>query len=322
MNQGPIGTGCFGKRPVAADYIHHHRGGPGILDWQRWIQDGVDRASARFGAAVEPLLRDLGVFLFAFPSGRSDAYLVGALGPGQDRSGRRFPFSVFAEVPSEPSGSIADLVFRHERVWRRAAEIVTAREADLSELFLAVDRLAADDPSSATGEQTVAAYLARETVGTLVSGDDREKVRLILTRVTRNLRRVAHQVDRDRRPPVYGLRFPLPPQSERATAARAVFLEMAMRVLGPKARPALFWTEPGRDGYLDLHPGPAGPEAFSALLSPAAASDAVFTMDEDIGPLEGDGSSESAAEACWADSGLCLQEAVDRCGAPNGRRRP
>ena len=146
MTPDQIGTGCFGKRPPAADYIHHHRGGPGILDWQRWIHNGVGLASARFGAAVEPLLRNLGAFQFAFPSAHSDSYLIGALGPGEDRSGRLFPFTVFAEVQPGPSGSIADLVFRHESLWRRAVEIVTAKEIDLTALFLAVDGLASDEP--------------------------------------------------------------------------------------------------------------------------------------------------------------------------------
>jgi type VI secretion system ImpM family protein len=322
MNQDPIGTGCFGKRPPAADYIHHHRGGPGILDWQRWIQDGVGLASARFGAAVEPLLRGLRVFQFAFPGVRSDAYLVGALGPGEDRSGRLFPFTVFAEFQPELPFSVADLVFRHETVWRRAAEIVTAKEIDLPALFLAVDRLASDDPSASAGDQTVGTYLARETVGTLTSGDDREVTRLTLARVTRNLRRVALRVERDRRPPAYGLRFPLPPEPERATAARAVFLDMSLRALGPKLRPALFWTEAGRGGYLDLYPGPVGPEAFLPLLNPSLSSDAIFAMDDDVGGPEGGESRENPAEACWAEPGLRLQDAVDRCGPASGRRRP
>jgi type VI secretion system ImpM family protein len=322
MNQGPIGTGCFGKRPPAADYIHHHRGGPGILDWQRWIQDGVGLASARFGAAVEPLLRNLRVCPFAFPSARSDSYLVGALGPGADRSGRLFPFTVFAEVHPGPSCSVADLVFRHESVWRRAAEIVAAREIDLAALFLAVDQLASDDPPAVAGERTVTAYLARETVGTLISGDDREVTRATLARVTRNLRRVALRVERDRRPPAYGLRFPLPPEPERATAARAVFLDMSLRVLGPKLRPALFWTEAGRDGHFDLHPGPVGPEAFLPLLNPSFPGDALFAMDDEVAGPEGGESEENPAEACWDEPGLRLQDAVDRCGSASGWRYP
>ena len=321
MNDGTIGTGCFGKRSPAADYIHHHRGGPGILDWQRWVQDGVGLASARFGAAVEPLLRNLRVFPFAFSSVRSDAYLVGALGPGQDRSGRLFPFTVFAEIFPGPSCSVPDLIFRHETVWRRATEIVTAKEIDLPELFLAVDRLAMDDPPTRGGERTVAAYLARETVGTLTSGDDREVARSVLARVTRNLRHVAMRVERDQRPPTYGLRFPLPCEPERATAARAVFLDMSLRVLGSKLRPSLFWTEAGRDGYLDVYPGPVGPETFLPLLNPSFPSDAIFSMDDDVGG-SGDGASrENPAEACWMEPGLSLQDAVDRCGFPGERRR-
>ncbi len=322
MNQGSIGTGCFGKHPPAADYIHHHRGGPGILDWQRWIQDGVGLASARFGGAVEPLLRDLRVFQFAFPGVRSDSYLFGALGPGEDRSGRLFPFTVFAEVQPEPPFSFAELVFRNESVWRRAAEIVTAKEIDLPALFLAVDRLASGDPPAPAGERTVAAYLARETVGTLTSGGDGDGTRLTLARVARNLRRVALRMERDQRPPAYGLRFPLPPEHERATAARTIFLDMSLRVLGPKLRPALFWTEAGRDGYLDLHPGPAGLGAFLALLNPSFPSDAIFAMDDDIALSEDGDSREYPAEACWAEPGMSLQDAVDRCGSSIGGRRP
>jgi type VI secretion system ImpM family protein len=322
MTQDQISTGCFGKRPPAADYIHHHRGGPGILDWQRWIHDGVALASARFRAAVEPLLRNLGAFPFAFPSARSDSYLIGALGPGEDRSGRLFPFTVFAEVQPGPSCSVADLVFRYESLWRRAVEIVTAKESDLAALFLAVDGLASDDPPAAAGEETVAAYLARETVGALTSDDDRGVGRLTLAKVTRNLRRVALRVERDHRPLAYGLRFPLPPEPARATAARAVFLDLSLRVLGSKLRPALFWTETGRDGYLDLHSGSVGPEAFLSLLNPSFPSDAIFAMDDEVAGSEGGESKENPAEACWEDSGLSLQDAVDRCASSSGWRRP
>ena len=322
MKQHPVGTGCFGKHPPAADYIHHHRGGPGILAWQRWIQDGVGLASARFGAAVEPLLRDLRLFPFAFPGARSDSYLIGVLGPGQDRSGRLFPFTVFAEVQSGPSFSVTDLILRYESVWRRAAEIVTAKEIDLPGLFLAVDRLASDDPPAPTTERTVAAYLAREAVGTLTSGDNPEVTGTVLTRVTRNLRRVVLGVERDHRPPAYGLRFPLPPEPERATAARVVFLEMSLRVLGPKLRPALFWTEAGRSGFLDLYPSPIGPEAFLPLLNPSFPTEAVFAMDDDVAGPEAGGERENPAESCWAEPGLSLQDAVDRSVSTTGWRRP
>jgi type VI secretion system protein ImpM len=322
MNQGPIGTGCFGKRPPAADYIHHHWGGLGILAWQRWIQDGVGLASARFGAAVESLLRDLRVFQFAFPGVRSDAYLIGALGPGEDRSGRLFPFTVFAEFSPGSSGSVADLIFRHQDVWLRAAEIVTAKEMDLPALFGAVDQLAANDLPAPAGESAVAAYLSRETVGTLTSGSDGDGTRRTLVRVTRNLQRVALQVERDRRPPAYGLRFPLPPDPERATAAWVAFLEMSLRVLGPKLRPALFWTEAGRDRFLDIYPGPAGPEAFLPLLNSSFASDAIFAMEEELPRPEGGESPDDPAEACWADPERKLRDALDRCGSSNGWRRP
>ena len=159
-------------------------------------------------------------------------------------------------------------------------------------------------------------------MGALTSGDDRGVARQTLAKVTRNLRRVAQRVERDHRPLAYGLRFPLPPAPERATAARAVFLDMSLRVLGPKLRPALFWTEAGRIGYLDLHPSSVGPEAFLPLLNPSFPSDAIFAMDDEVAAPEGGASRENPAEACWAEPGLSLQDAVDRCVSSSGWRRP
>jgi type VI secretion system ImpM family protein len=322
MKQGPIGTGCFGKRPAAADYIHHHQGGRSILDWQRWIQDGVALASARFGAAVEPLLRGLRTFQFAFPGVRSDAYLVGSLGPGEDRSGRLFPFTVFAEVSPEPSASVADLVLRQDGVWRQAALIVAAKEMDLPALFTKVDDLAADDTPASGTEPDLEAFFSRMNVGALTFGNDGDGMRLILDRVTRNLRRVALQAQRDHRAPAYGLRFPLPVEPERATAARLVFLAMSLRVLGPKSRPTLFWTAAGRDGFLDIHPGPAGSGAFLHLLDPSLPGDAIFAMDEDLPQPGGGGPHEEPAESCWSEPERKLQEALDRCGRTSERPRP
>lgn len=321
MNQGAIPTGCFGKLPAAADYIHHHRGGPGILEWQRWIQDGVGAASARFGSSVEALLRGLRVHGFAYPGVRSDAYLVGAFGPGHDRSGRVFPFSVFADVSPGPAGSVAELVLACENLLRRAAELVTTTDVDLPTLFAGVDQLGADDATAPARGPVVAAYLSHETVGALTSGSDGDASRSSLVRVTRNLGRVAAQVERDRRQPGYGLRFPLPADPGSATASRVAFIEMSLRMLGPKLRPALFWTQPGHEGILDLYPTPPGPSAFLHLLDRTLESDAVFAMDEGASPPEGMGAREDPAGSCWADAGLSLMEAVDRVAPANGRRR-
>jgi type VI secretion system ImpM family protein len=320
MKQELLSTGCFGKRPPAADYIHHHRGGAVILDWQRWVQDGVGLASARFRAGVEPLLRHLRITQFAFPGARSDVYLIGALGPGEDRSGRLFPFTVFAEVQPEPTFSVADLVCRREGVWRRAAEIAADTEIDLPALFEKVDGMGSDDRTAPAADQTVAEYLARVTVGALVAGRDGESAP-DPAGIVRNLRRVAERADRDRSLPAYGLRFPLPSEPDRASAARAVFLEMSLRALGPKLRPAIFWTEAGPDGHLDLYPGRVGPEAFLPIVSPSYHGDAIFAMDDDAGGPSVRESQEGPAEACWAEPGLSLLEAVDRCATSSGWRR-
>ncbi len=318
MNQGLNGTGCFGKRPPAADYIHHHHGGLNVLDWQRWIQEGVGMASARFGAGVEGRLRDFRVFQFAVPAARPDAYLIGALGPGEDRSGRLFPFTVFAEAPLEPSGTVADLVCGRRPVWRRAASILSARDVDLPELFRQVDALAADGPPDPGGDADAAAYLSRVTVGVLTAGRDGEEMSRTLPRVVRNLRTVASQAERDRRPPAYGLRYPLPAQPERGTAARVLFLSLSLRVLGRRGRPSIFWSEAGQPGFLDVHPGTVGPAVFLHLLDPSLAGEAIFAMDEELLRISGEVATADGAESCWTDPGSTLQEALDRCGLSAG----
>ena len=95
MAAPPVAAGCYGKLPVTGDFLRHHPGGATVLEWERWLEAGLSDASQRLGRGVKERLASFSAFRFVFPGRRSDTLLVGAIGPGRDRSGRLFPFSVF-----------------------------------------------------------------------------------------------------------------------------------------------------------------------------------------------------------------------------------
>jgi type VI secretion system ImpM family protein len=315
MNQEWTTSGCFGKLPAAADYIHHHQGGAGISEFQHWIQDGVGYASSRLGARVETLLRDLRVLEFLWPVARSGACLTGALGPGEDRSGRVFPFTVFAGVPFPPASPVADLVCGRRALRGRAAGLVSRRDADLVALFADVDRLA-DEDASAPAESS-GAFLSREPVARLISSG--ERFGRVLAGATLNLRGLAARVRREKTPPPYGVRFRLPADPEAAEAAVVVFASMCERVFGERLRPAMFWTRPGAPGFLDVHPQGAGNRAFVHLLDPELDGDGVFAISDPPAELLGAASFADAMRP-WSDPRLSLADALRAALPPSDAR--
>lgn len=92
--------GFFGKLPGSADFIAHHAGHKDIRELDGWWQRALNRMAerdedwqARFDAM--PLC-----FFHYRASG--GAWLMGAMSPSQDASGRRYPLLVFQRLAVSP----------------------------------------------------------------------------------------------------------------------------------------------------------------------------------------------------------------------------
>src|SRR3954469_22182667 len=83
----------FGKLPSILDYVRvHHASDAGIAydEWLEHCQHELLRANASWPQATHR-------FVFVSPS--AEAALIGVVAPSKDRAGRKFPLTVYAEVP-------------------------------------------------------------------------------------------------------------------------------------------------------------------------------------------------------------------------------
>ncbi len=92
------GVGCYGKLPLHGDYVSHQGESPEARRLTTWLDDGYRLTGGRDDQTA-PETR----FLL---HGRKKGAIFGMLWPSIDHSGtRRFPFSLFAELPGKALAS-------------------------------------------------------------------------------------------------------------------------------------------------------------------------------------------------------------------------
>lgn len=92
--------GFFGKLPGSADFIAHHAGHKDIRELDGWWQRALNRMAERdedWQARFDAL--PLCFFHYRASGG---AWLMGAMSPSQDASGRRYPLLVFQRLAVSP----------------------------------------------------------------------------------------------------------------------------------------------------------------------------------------------------------------------------
>lgn len=285
MSSARLSPGCFGKLPLAADYLRHHRGGLSVLEWERWLEDGVFEASRLLGREVEGSLRRMPPARFLFAGRKAPSILLGMIGPGADRSGRLFPFSIFVERPDDAVAAW-ELPGAHGALLDRMAEMMASPPPALPELFEAVDRLADGTGGDLPAEGATGAGGVRPAAGTLGAllgpgGYESGTVE----RIAHRLARLAHRIRLAGEPPDYGVAIALPAgvgQTRRALALWLRGLGDAMR----GARLSLYWRSGGEGARLLAWAGPPGPRAFRHWLDDGGAGEDLYQLDEAPGAAE------------------------------------
>ncbi len=285
--------GCFGKLPVAADFLSHHSGTGAAISFERWIRTGVGLGRSRFGSGWEKLLDEIPCTRFVFWNGDPASCLVGLILPGRDRSGRRFPFAVFLEgAPAEATRFFSAYPATFAPFFAGAERVAAGAPVDPVALTAEVDALADLAPSAAGVAAPVAeALFEGQTVatleGTTTPPGPRARAGAVL-RAARNLRALAGRQGTRTWPPSYGFRFPLPAGEDENATFPCFWLELVRRLfVRDRDRPPIFfWRAPVGEaggGQLDLYLGLPEPFAFLHLVDPAFASDGLYPIDEDEG---------------------------------------
>ncbi len=283
MSSSPLGPpplpGCFGKLPVAADFVTAGANGGPVHRFQEWLQEGVGLGHSRLGEGWEERFDRLPRTRFLFRPEASGGALAGSFGPSRDRSGRRFPFAAFAYFPYGPPAAaalpsgFARFFGEAERVAERGDVLTPGGPGGLAE---AVDALRAAlapaepaGPEASPGAAAAAAAFPADGTGALA-------------RAGGNLLAVAVRPGGVHAAPGFGLRFPLPAPGPEHAGVVSFWFSMVDRLLPGASASAAFWTQDGYagNGRLDLyHPRPGG-LAFVHLLDPGLESDGLYPLDE------------------------------------------
>jgi type VI secretion system ImpM family protein len=90
------GFSFFGKLPQFPDFIKHKAVSDEFSKLDDWIQKGIISSKLSLGNSWKEVYDGSQSFEFILPMESSDKIICGLLNPGIDKSGRQFPFIVFA----------------------------------------------------------------------------------------------------------------------------------------------------------------------------------------------------------------------------------
>jgi type VI secretion system protein ImpM len=92
--------GCFGKLPIAGDFIRGDAAVPELAAFDAWIEPGLYRSQQRLGTAFQAQWDALPAVRFLWRSAPGAPLLTGWLAASRDAAGRRYPFVIAAALPA------------------------------------------------------------------------------------------------------------------------------------------------------------------------------------------------------------------------------
>jgi type VI secretion system ImpM family protein len=279
-------VGCFGKLPHVADFVAHNAGGPAALAFEEWLRKAVAVAHERLASRWESLFLAMPPHRFLYWNDPADGAVIGTFAPSRDRSGRLFPFAVFACLPADGAGDRTGLPSAFAPFLDAAARAAGA-VGPAADVAQAVEALRGDLPADPHRSPDGAGGAgAGRTVGDFAAALGADAG--IAARVATNLVGLAPRfAPRAGSAPGLTLRLPLPAAAAEHRAAVAFWLDLTRRVLGVAAGvPALFWSAPAPGAHLDLSFRAPAPVAFLHLVDTGLSSEALYPLDEEGPPPE------------------------------------
>ncbi|HJZ87862.1 MAG TPA: type VI secretion system-associated protein TagF [Polyangia bacterium] len=104
-----LDLGFYGKLPQFADFIQYHAAHDGVRALDEWFQSGL-LAIQNASTEIAEDYPELPPVHFLFHAREGGACLIGGFRTSQDKSGRRYPFAVFAVLECTPDAAWHALV--------------------------------------------------------------------------------------------------------------------------------------------------------------------------------------------------------------------
>jgi len=235
MQKNQYQVGFFGKLPVFADYISLNANIPEIQALHDWIQEGLFLCKEQFSAWPNEFYR-MPPYAFFWQS--ANRFMVGTLGASEDRSGRNYPFIVFARIdapgaspaiPLQFAGFLADAYALATGGWAGKDIKALNQWAENYEMPLLPDNLLASVLNGTSGS------MLNEIAGNLGA-----PMKYLL--MSNTLEIFAFIKQRAGQPWNVGLRFPLSDQAARWQMEASIWLNLLLRYLGGSSELCCFWN--------------------------------------------------------------------------------
>jgi len=237
-------AGLYGKHPDAGDFIRVNAGGAELRALDEWLSGAMVAAGRLVPDWERSYLAADPVSMIFNPGSKSGICVIATLAPSTDRSGRRFPLVLFAEVGFDALTETfpgAPLLAFFEMAQSLHARRQSIGQAELLERArgLVPPDAAAFDRAARRQE----AYLDSTTVGQAFRDGGGW-----IDQALHELQGVCRDVTPNRPLPRFGVRLPLgPPPAEQAS----LWLRLLRDMCSVRLVPNVLWTDHRLALYLD-----------------------------------------------------------------------
>lgn len=282
VTPGALSIGYTGKLPAYGDFVRQNVSSPAARAFEAWQSEGLLQFPSTVGNGWETAFDSAPGFSFVFSGPERGIFAVGSSFPSRDKSGRRYPFSVFSSVqladesrhfllPLAAAGFLDAAKQIWDGDWPAAVDAVFARK---------MAPLSGNQPQLSPElerhfENRLAEVTVKDFFGSLFGEFEAAEKYLVMDNLFKTL--IPFR-GRDTGRISFALRFPLGGASVETQRLQAGFWLLAcQRALSvPFAPPGAFW---GRDGLRVLFRAPEA-KFFPLILTSSMDSNSIWNLAE------------------------------------------
>jgi type VI secretion system protein ImpM len=281
-------VGLFGKLPSHPDFVRMNAGSPLARVLDTWMQEGLSAMRTQMGNDWEAAFDRATPIFFAFRSKDPSEVLVGICRPGRDRSGRRYPFLVFAHVQLGRGGAAFHVVpqgYTHFLKAARRMAVVDCAEGIDNHRAAQIMNLASILPQNLVeSQQRFDRYLSDVTMESFWRGlygdfHDRRKY-LVMKNVFATLApRRGHDASRFG----FAMRMPTSSDPDQAGLQTATWFRLCQATLGGNTmdQSVLFWfaggVAPATGCFLFFRP--PVPASLPLMFTPETEHESIWNLE-------------------------------------------
>lgn len=300
MRTSPAQTICFGKLPIAGDFLRGDGAAPEFRELDDWIQHGMYESQQRVGADWQERFDALPRGRFVWTEGKHKGTVIaGFWQSSHDGVGRRYPFLLAVRVPKVDAANVSAVPFAIADWEARAGDLLDSHfeGLDVVRAIEAAQDLTCEPDWATAVSRRDAALRSRATSDAWTGHDDLAELLL----------HDLEQVSLQQNPPLYSLRW----RCGDSPADVAFWLE-AMHRFSTTPR-LLQWDE---SGIARAALCPLQPRLYAGMALPTLDDDDAY----DMGHGSGEDTRTQSAKQRFAAAVKAGDQATALAALPKGGR--